>query len=145
MSDPPCVSLLECYGDKYRVGYDPIYDAKGKHHATRDPWYMVLRCRFGVIYPAGGDVLAAEVLHHPKAAKLLRALRGVTLFTEGDDGVTFRFPAALFGEVAEVLRPRKRRRLSEEQREACRERLARVRPTAPALAEVPFVEAKSGP
>jgi hypothetical protein len=145
MCDPDCIDLLECFGDKYRVEYDASYDPKGKHHDNRDPWFMVVPCRFGTIYPCGGDALAAEVLHHPGAAKKLRALPGVTVFTEGDDGVTFRFPAALFDQVAGVLRPRKRRRQSDEQRRASAERLARVRPKAPAVPEVPFVEAKFRP
>jgi hypothetical protein len=145
MCDPECINLLECYGDVYRVAYDAAYDPKGKHRANRDRWYMVLPCRFGAVYPVGGDVLAAEVLHHPGAAKKLRAMKGVGVFNEGDDGVTVRFPAALFDRVAAVLRPRKRRRLSEEQRRASAERLARVRPKGPAEPEVPFPGAKSRP
>jgi len=145
--EPICpVDLRELAAERgYRYGWDASYDAKGKHHDNRDPWYVVLPCRFGVVYPVGGDTLAAEVLHHPGAAKKLRALPGVRVFTEGDDGVTFRFPAALFDQVAGVLRPRKRRRLSDDQRRACAERLARVRPTAPAGPEVPYVGAKFKP
>jgi hypothetical protein len=143
--EPVCpVDLRELAAQNgYRSGWDESYDAKAKHRENLDPAYVVIPCRFGVVYPVGGDVLAAEVLYHPGAAKKLRAVPGVTPFTDGDDGVTFRFPAELFGQVAGVLRPRKRRRLSEGQRRACAERLDRVRPTGPAVPEVPFPEAKS--
>ncbi len=130
---PPCVNVRDCFGSRYRIGFDPAYDARGKHRANLDPWMMTVPCRGGVvIYPHGGSTLAAEVDRHPGVARRLGAIPSVTLHQDGDREKTFVFDVTLFDRVAEVVRPRKRRRLSEGQRRAAAERLARVRPKAPA-------------
>jgi hypothetical protein len=112
-----CIDLAERFGTNYRVTYDPAYDAEGARH--KDAWYMQLAGRKGIIYPHGGDRLAAEVDGHPGAAKALAAVPGVTVHQDGGWGgeMTFVFHVHLFGRVAEILRPRRRRRLTTEQRE----------------------------
>jgi len=75
--------------------------------------------------------LAVEVDGRPGLVKKLAAIPGVVLLQDGDGEKTFRFDVALFGPVAAVVRPRKRRRLPEGQRQACARRLARARAPAP--------------
>jgi hypothetical protein len=77
--------------------------------------------------PFGGDLLAVEIDGRPLLAKRLAAIAGVRLHQDGDREKTFVFPVGLFEQVAEVVLPRRRRRLSPEQRVASEERLARYR------------------
>ena len=64
-----CVNLRERYGKQYRIAFDPAYDPKGVPRDKLNLWMMTVPCRFGVIYPHGGDRLAVEVNYHPQAAK----------------------------------------------------------------------------
>jgi hypothetical protein len=85
---------------------------------------MQLPCERGTIYPYGGDRLAVEVDYRPLTAKALAGLSGVVLVQDGDHEKTFVFHVDLFEQVAATVRPRRRQRLSAEQRRACAERLA---------------------
>jgi hypothetical protein len=127
-----CINLLKAYGESYRITWDPAYDAKGKHRENLDPWYAQIPCRGGTIYPFGGTLLAVEVNGHPGTTKKLLAVAGVRLIQDGDREKTFIFDVTLLPQVAEIVRPRKRKRLSEAQRRACTDRLAQVRPKFPA-------------
>jgi hypothetical protein len=126
VSEPACVNLAQLFGDRYKVAYDPAYDPFNVPHDKRDPWMMQLPCERGTIYPHGGDLLAVEVDNRTPTARKVAALPGVCV-SQGDDGkpaddpykdwggdMTFLFPLALFDRVAALVKPRKRRRLSEE-------------------------------
>jgi hypothetical protein len=125
-----CINLAARFGQDFKVGHDP---ATRKRREKRDPWLMQLPCRGRdvTIYPHGGDRLAVEVDGRPGLAKQLAALTELVLWQDGDGEKTFLFEVVLFGPVAAVVRPRKRRRLPEEQRRACARRLARARAPAP--------------
>src|SRR5262249_57395297 len=87
---------------------------------------------YGTIFPHGGEVLAVEVGY--RLAKRLDVL-GLKLHQTGDRERTYLFPVQRFAEVAAVVLPRKRRRLSEENRAkvgtARTARLARHKAKAP--------------
>jgi hypothetical protein len=108
-----CVNLKELHGKRYRITWDP-----SREGLERDPWLMQIPCQQGTIYPYGGDLLAAEVDHHPKTAKKLASIPGVRLTQDGDHEKTFVFPVALFEQVAALLGARKRKVLTDEQRQA---------------------------
>jgi hypothetical protein len=127
LGEPSCVNLLEPYGDRYKVAYDPAYDPFNVPRDRLDPWMMVLPCRYGEIYPHGGGMLAVFTHARQHVPQRLAEIPGTRLYTDGDDGKTFLFPVGVFGQVAEVVRPRKRRRLSQEQRRRAVERLALYR------------------
>jgi hypothetical protein len=127
LSEPSCPNLAELFGDRYKVTYDPAYD-RPNDPDKRDPWMMQLPCERGTLYPHGGNLLAVEVDNHAPTARKVAALPDVHVH-QGDDGkpagdprkgwggdMTFVFPLALFERVAALLRPRRRRRLSEEQK-----------------------------
>lgn len=112
------MNLLERFGRAYQVTYDP---AAGKP----DPWLAQVPCRYGVVYPHGGEVLAVEVDGHGKVAARLGHELGLKIH-QGDDGkdvhdrtkdwggeVTFLFPVSRFKEVAAVVKPRRRRAVTE--------------------------------
>src|SRR5262249_15207695 len=104
-----CVNLLERFGDRYRVTWDPAYDPKGVH--VKDPWMMQLPCagRGVTVYPHGGTTLAVEVNHRRGICEKLAAL-GLTLHQDDDHEKTFLFDVARFDEVAAVIKPRVRHR-----------------------------------
>jgi hypothetical protein len=70
------------------------------------------RGRGVTIYPWGSGWLAVEVDGRPGLAKKLAAIPGVKLWQDGDGEKTFRFEVANFCQVAEVVRPHRRRCLS---------------------------------
>jgi hypothetical protein len=69
-----CINLLE----RFRITWDPAYDAKGRHRHNLDPWMMQIPCRGGItIYPHGGSDLAVEVDYHRPPTRALAALPGL--------------------------------------------------------------------
>jgi hypothetical protein len=108
-----CINLQELCGDLYRIGHDEAAQTRGERV---DPWTMTVPCQRGVIYPCGGDLLAVEVDYHPSVAKQLAALPGVGCVQDGDQEKTFTFPSAKFDAVAAVVKPRKRKQVSVEER-----------------------------
>src|SRR5262249_11915656 len=121
-----CLNLVEVFGKTYRTAWDPSYvpDYKSVPKHLRDPWYMTILCKGGVvIYPYGGTKLAVEIDFRGPTAKKVGAIPGVTCAQNGDNEKTFGFDVSLFDQVAEIVQPRRRRRLTEEQR---RVRIARL-------------------
>jgi hypothetical protein len=118
---PTCVNLMERFGSKYRVTFEDGYDAKGKH--SPDPAMMELRGRFGTIYAHGPGTLAVMCDRHPAARKQLTNLVSCRLVQDGDHEATFVFDAERFREVAAIVKPRRKRQMTDEQRQAATERL----------------------
>lgn len=112
-----CANLKERFGKRYRVTYEESYRAqRGPRAWADDPWLMILPCQFGHIFPHGGDMLAASTDRAGGTARKLRALPGMIVHQDGDDGLTVLFHAGRFDEVAAIMRPRRRRVLSEGER-----------------------------
>ena len=123
---PPCINLRTQYGKRYRVVYEESYYAQyGPNARVEDPWLMILSCKFGHIFAHGGNMLAASVDGHPNVAGLLRRLKCCHVCQDGDDGITVLFGAADFAQVAKVMKPRRRRQMTEEQKRIAAERLAK--------------------
>ena len=116
---PPDLRAL--YGARFQITFD---EAAEGHSDRKDPWLMQILCqgRDLVIYPHGEGLLAVQCDRHPFVAKQLVAL-GLRLIQDGDHEKTFVFPIELFEKVAAIVKPRKRRVLTEQQREAIRARL----------------------
>ena len=107
MSD--CMNLREMFGDRLRITFDQAYEPRKVPKDKLDPWMMQIPCKFGTIYPYGSDILAIEVDHHFHVAPVLNALKGVTLYQDGDGEKTFLFPLELFDKVTAIVQPRQRR------------------------------------
>src|SRR5262245_53742455 len=105
-----CSDLRAWLGDRYHIAWDPA-DASGH----RDPWMKTVPCRFGTVYPHGGELLAVEVNGHKNVVSRLRRLEGLRLHQGGDREFTFVFHWSLFLAVAEIVRPHRRPRMTEEQ------------------------------
>jgi hypothetical protein len=132
-----CPNLRELYGSRFRIAYD---DSAITPTDRRDPWLMTIPCRGGVIYPHSAGLLAVEIDYRPHLAKRVAAIPGVRLHQCGDGEKTFLFPLDRFEQVAEVAKPRRRRRLTPEQRAAGAGRLAAWREKALAQSRISTLE-----
>ena len=108
-----CIDLKEKFGRRYRVAYEDSYFA--------DPWLLIVPCRYGHIFPHGGNLLAASVDGHPNVAGVLRRLSCCQIHQDGDFGeVTVIFDVADFAKVARIIQPRRRRQVSAQERDRLR-------------------------
>ena len=122
------IHLRERYGDTYRVVYEESYYAQHGPNAHRvDPAYQIIRCRGGHhIFPWGGDTLAVSLDKAPRLSKRLQAI-GCRVQQSGDDGDTLVFDVGLFDQVAAIVKPYRRPRLTPERRAAMADRMRKVR------------------
>jgi len=121
-----CINLKDRFGSRYRVVYEESYFAEhGQTARADDPWLQVLLCQHGHIYPHGGELLAAATDKRGGIAKKLAALDCTTVVQDGSDGINATFHVRDFERVAELMKPKRRRRLTVEQRRAAAERLAK--------------------
>lgn len=101
-----CIHLLERFGDRYKVGLE--------EPATcfSDPWYHTIPCKYGHIYPHGDDELGfASNTNGPIAARV-SDLPFARVAQAGGDGVNMVFDVQYFDQVAEIVKPKRRRRLA---------------------------------
>jgi hypothetical protein len=112
-----CIDLKERFGRRYRVEYEESYYAEyGPNVHTHDPWYMILPCQKGHIFPHGDNLLGVATNSRGPVVKRLQAIRGLRILQDGDDGINAVFLVDVFEDVAKVMNPRRRRRLSPEQK-----------------------------
>ncbi len=115
MSALACVNLMESFGREYHISFDEADDRQRR--VTIDPWMLEIPCRRGVIYPYGGDVLGVMVDNLCYVAKRLAELACCRLVQDGHTEKTFLFDVNDFPEVADVVLPKRRRQVSEAQRQ----------------------------
>ena len=117
-----CVNLKERFGRRFRIAYEESYRAAYGPGATRqDPWLMIVPCRYGHIFPHGGTMLAASIDGHPNVAGQLRRLACCRVHQDGDGGeLTVVFDVADIAKVARIMRPRRRRQVSDRERDRLR-------------------------
>ena len=128
MSDPVCPNFWELYGQRYKVSFDEAYNPGSTEWEKRDPWYMMIHCRLGVIVPWNDGLLGLTIDRHPhKAVEVLNIPSGSELVHDGDDELTITFPVERFEEVAAIVLPYKRRQYTDEEREIIGKRLAPYR------------------
>lgn len=116
-----CINLKSKFGSKYRITFDQSYESKGIHKKNLDPWYMQIPCRSGTIYPVGGNNLAVEIDYHNGIAKKISTIPGVICTQDGWKEKTYQFDVSLFDQVAELVTPKKKRKvtpMTEEQKTA---------------------------
>ena len=97
--------------------YEESYCAeRGDAARAEDPWLQIIPCRLGHIFPWGGSTLAASTNTRGGTARNLAPLDFTTVAQDGDDGLTVLFPVEKFAQVAELMKPRRRRQISETER-----------------------------
>ncbi len=113
------INLKQRFGRRYKIEYDPAYYAEyGKRARIEDPWLQIIPCHHGEIFPFGGDLLAASTSCKGSIATRLSKLNCCELQQDGSDGVTVIFHVDDFRKIADLIRPRRRRQLTEAQRKA---------------------------
>lgn len=111
-----CINLKERFGKRFRIRTED-------GQRTTAPWLYLIPCRNGEIGPFGGELLQACTNRRGNLPRLLTDA-GCTITQDGDDGVNATFHVRDFAKVARVMRPRRRRQMTEEQKRVARERLA---------------------
>lgn len=117
MKTPTCLNLKRKFGKKYRVEYEESYYCDRSIRSVEDPWLMIILCQAGHIYPHGGKLLAAATDKRGTFAKRLAALSCTEVIQDGTDGINAIFDAKHFDEVAKVMRPKRKKQLSQEHKD----------------------------
>ena len=113
-----CVNLRETFGQRFKVTMEESYAAeRGPGAWADDPWLQIIPGRRDHVYPWDLTRLAATTKTTGATAKRLRELAGVEVYVDASDGVTVLFPIDLLDQVAEVLLLKRRRRISEDERQ----------------------------
>jgi hypothetical protein len=113
---PTCVNLETLFGARYRVRKEA--DGVTWFDTSEDdrPWLLELPCRFGVVYPHGGDVLAAMVTSR-RIGRHVAALPCI-LSKRGDDELVASFHVDDAEQVLSLLRPYRAHTMTEARRQA---------------------------
>jgi hypothetical protein len=126
---PACINLRQRFGDLYKVQFEESYYAERPEFRSEEaPWLMVIPCLNGHICPWGGRLLAACTRTAGPVARRLKKLPFAQVAQDGDDGANVLFDVRHFDEVAKIMKPRRRRRLSDQQKRESVERLRRYWP-----------------
>ncbi len=102
--------------DLTTLGFKTTYDCDQRH----DPWMQQITCRKGMIYIHGENTLGFEC--GVRTSKQLVDL-GAKWHQRGDSECTVLFDLEFFKKYQDVIQPRKRRILNQEQRLRAIERL----------------------
>jgi hypothetical protein len=98
-----CVDLRERF-PSYRTQWDDSH-VPGQQD---DPWLVEIPCRYGKIYPYGGNELCAYT-DHPRLKRRLAALPGAVVHQEGDFELVVRFHVDVWRPYFELLKARRKR------------------------------------
>ena len=117
-----CINLKERFGDRHPVRYEESYYADhGEGARAEDPWLMIIPCRHGHLYPHGRKLLGVSTNTKGLTTTKIRELACTTVVQDSDEGVNTTFHVDDFDQVAEVMKPHRRRQWTDEQREAQRQ------------------------
>ena len=118
------INLREQFGHQYQIVHDEAYAVeKPQFRVDEEAWLEQIPCKYGHIYPHGGTTLGAWS-DRPSRRRLLRELACCTVHVEGDHEINVLFDVKDFESVARILKPRRRRRLSDTQLRKCSQRLS---------------------
>ena len=138
MNKPTCIDLREwAKKHRYRWRYEDGY----RSGTDDDEWFVEVVCRYGLIYPKGGNTLLVYATRGVK--RHISRLIGVEHHQWDGDAEVFRFPAERLDEVAAVLKPKRLRgkaELSPEQLanlQEGRKRLELSRRESPETTQIP--------
>src|SRR5436189_2960137 len=103
----PCVDLRATFSDRYKMAWDPAYEAERPDLRNREaPWLTRIPGRFGFIFPWGHCLLAAWCTMSGRRQDELTAISGVEVRSGGRSAgrlcpeVIVTFDVSLIDEVA---------------------------------------------
>ena len=122
-----CVDLrVWARANGYRYRLEESHQAESNIHVKGDGhWFVEILCKNGLLYPCGGTTLLAYA--KLGVASDIAKITDTHQHQTDEKARVFKFPLERLGEVAAILKPRKRRTYSPEHREVLRERLKALR------------------
>jgi hypothetical protein len=112
-----CLNLRDLFGAKYRVTHEESRAAdRGDHTRVDDPWTMLVLCEHGHVGAYGDNELYASTNRSGSVAMALRNLDCCRVWMDGSDGLNVVFDVTDAKKVLAVMKPRRRRQLSPEQK-----------------------------
>jgi hypothetical protein len=118
MTSPTCIDLRERFGTRYRVRQEADGVTWYETPESERVWLLELPCRYGVVYPHGGEMLAAVVTG--RYARQQVAALPCIVSRRGDEELVVTFHVNDTEAVLAIMKPRRRRQVSPEQREQLR-------------------------
>ena len=107
-------------GKRYRIGWDESarHEPGGKTHFEKRDMYQLIPCQYGDIYKHAAGALAWYCVGQRIYARVKReAPEWLHLHVDCDGEGIFTFPAGKFPEVVKWAHPRRRRVISEKERQ----------------------------
>jgi hypothetical protein len=113
----PCIDLRAC-SPPYRVLLAQVNPEGDRPAYERDdPWELVLPGAAVFVAPWGGEHLLACTRHRITTLRILATVPDAVVAQDGSDGQNVRFHARHLDAVASILRLRRRKEVSEAERE----------------------------
>jgi hypothetical protein len=111
------INLREQWGHRFKISFEEAYYGQyGPNARVDDPHYQIIPGKLGHVYAWGAEWLAASTNTSGSVAARLKVLPGTRLWQDGSDGVTVLFKVEHFELVANLLKLRRRRQTSEQER-----------------------------
>ncbi len=126
------IDLKKGFGQKYRIFMDEAwyeetaesYPDKIKHR----PWYYEIRGKYGTIYFYGTDKLAVRITANRIKSRIKTHYWNILrLYLEAEDESVFLFSPENFEIVAGLIQARRKRQITNEQRQVIIERTKKYR------------------
>lgn len=116
------INLKEAYGKQYKIFMDEAWEHLQVKSEEDKPWYYEIRGRYGLIYSYDDTTLAVMVTSSNIKEHMGRFFKGkIKVFWEGDGEGVFRFGPELIHKIAEMIRAKKKRHLTDRQKEILNE------------------------
>ena len=115
------IDLKKEYGKKYRIFMDEawyIETAESNPDKMKDKhWYYEIRGKYGVIYLYGVDKLAVRITANRIKNRIKTEYKDIlSLYLEAEDESIFLFNPEYFEVVAKIIKAKKKRQITEEQK-----------------------------
>lgn len=105
------IDLVAIAGDRYRIEYDPAFEAQGRGREEQRAWLVLIPGRYGHVYPFSADRLAAYVAGRLQPNKV-KLLPFAEVHQDGDGECTVLFEPQHLDRIAPLVGLRRRRQLS---------------------------------
>ena len=132
-----CINLKEQFGNRYKMRITPGYEK-----FKRDPWNFEILCKFGVIYPHGDDQLGFVPFENTSETPIKVTRNAINRATEGvmglpclisreesSDPKNLLFCLKDFRQIAKIVKPRRKKSMSEAHKRALLEGLRNYQET----------------
>ncbi len=115
------IDMKKRFGKKYRVFMDEAWnaeDSQSNPDKVKDkPWYYEIRGNYGIVYLYGVNMLAVRITGNRIKSRIKTEYTDIlSLYLEAQDDSIFLFNPDNFEIVAGLIKARKRKQISEQER-----------------------------